>query len=60
VVIMSSGDAGEKSVPMGEGFAGKVWRDHLGNREETLTADEHGTTVFVCNGGSVSVWVVAE
>ncbi|WP_159226506.1 alpha-amylase [Pantoea sp. 18059] len=60
VVIMSNGDAGEKSVPMGEGFAGKVWRDHLGNREETITADEHGTAVFVCNGGSVSVWVVAE
>jgi len=60
IVIMSNGDQGEKSVAMGEGFAGKTWRDYLGHREETLTADEQGTVVVRCNSGSVSVWVLAE
>ena len=58
VVIMSNGDAGEKHISMGEGYAGKVWRDYLGHKSETLTADDNGSALFSCNGGSVSVWVV--
>lgn len=60
VVIMSNGDEGEKQVEMGEGFAGKSWRDYLGNREEMITCDENGSALFHCNAGSVSVWVLAE
>ncbi|MCZ4058143.1 alpha-amylase [Pantoea sp. LMR881] len=60
VVIMSNGDEGEKTVGMGDGYAGKSWRDYLGHREEIITADEDGNAVFICNGGSVSVWVLAE
>ncbi|WP_312241805.1 alpha-amylase [Pantoea sp.] len=60
VVIMSNGDDGEKQVEMGEGFAGKSWRDYLGHREETITCDENGSAQFYCNGGSVSVWVLVE
>ncbi|MGG6192748.1 alpha-amylase [Pantoea allii] len=60
VVIMSNGDAGEKHISMGEGYAGKVWRDYLGHKSETLTADDNGSALFSCNGGSVSVWVVSE
>ncbi|MDU5837124.1 MAG: alpha-amylase, partial [Pantoea sp.] len=55
-----NGEEGEKSVAMGEGFAGKAWRDYLNHRDEILTADEQGTVVVRCNGGSVSVWVLAE
>ncbi|MBW1254474.1 alpha-amylase [Pantoea allii] len=60
VVIMSNGDAGEKHISMGEGYAGKVWRDYLGHKSETLTTDDNGSALFSCNGGSVSVWVVSE
>lgn len=58
VVIMSNGDEGEKTVAMGAGYAGKSWSDYLGHRLETVTTDEEGNAVFLCNGGSVSVWVV--
>lgn len=60
VVVMSNGDDGEKQVEMGEGFAGKSWRDYLGNREDIITCDENGSGLFHCNAGSVSVWVLAE
>ncbi|PZD58400.1 alpha-amylase, partial [Pantoea ananatis] len=58
VVIMSNGEAGEKHIAMGEGYAGKVWRDYLGHKSETITTDDDGSALFSCNGGSVSVWVV--
>lgn len=58
VVIMSNGEAGEKHIAMGEGYAGKVWRDYLGHKSETITTDDNGSALFSCNGGSVSVWVV--
>lgn len=58
VVIMSNGDEGEKSLPLGTDFASKSWRDYLGHREETVSADENGNATFHCNAGSVSVWVL--
>ncbi|NIF20374.1 alpha-amylase [Candidatus Pantoea multigeneris] len=60
VVVMSNGEAGEKTITLGEGFAGKQWRDYLGHREETVTLDEAGVAAFYCNAGSVSVWVLSE
>lgn len=60
IVILSNGDEGEKTVAMGAGYAGKQWRDMLGHRDETLTADKAGNMQVRCNGGSVSVWVLAE
>lgn len=60
VVIMSNGDDGEKTVAMGAGYAGKSWRDYLGHREETISADKEGNAVFLCSGGRVSVWVLTE
>lgn len=59
VVVMSNGEAGEKTITLGEGFAGKQWRDYLGHREETITLDDAGVAAFYCNAGSVSVWVLS-
>jgi len=58
IVIMSNGEAGEKQISMGEGYAGKVWYDYLGHQSDTVTTDDAGSAVFRCNAGSVSVWVV--
>ncbi|WP_345827912.1 alpha-amylase [Erwinia sp. HDF1-3R] len=60
VVVMSNGDEGEKTLSLGEGFAGTHWYDFLGHREEGVTADEGGSAVFRCNAGSLSVWVIQE
>ncbi|QDY43921.1 alpha-amylase [Candidatus Pantoea soli] len=59
VVIMSNGDSGEKTLALGENYAGKTWRDFLENCDETITTNAQGEAVFICKGGSVSVWVMA-
>ena len=38
----------------------KSWRDLLGNRQDEVITDELGQATFPVNGGSVSVWVLAE
>ena len=58
VVVLSNGDAGEKTITLGDNYGGKKWRDYLGNREEIVTTDANGHATFTCNGGSVSVWVM--
>ncbi|HKN03701.1 MAG TPA: alpha-amylase [Buttiauxella sp.] len=60
VVVLSNGDAGEKTITLGDNYGGKKWRDYLGNREEIVTTDANGHATFTCNGGSVSVWVMEE
>ncbi|WP_347253028.1 alpha-amylase [Leminorella grimontii] len=57
VVVMSNGDDGEKTIPMGEHFSGKSWYDLLGHRQEKVICDGEGKGVFTCNDASVSVWV---
>lgn len=60
VVVLSNGDDGEKPLSLGDNYGNKVWRDFLGNREETVSTNEQGEGTFTCNGGSVSVWVIDE
>lgn len=60
IVVMSNGDAGEKTLELGENYANKSWRDFLGHSEEAMTTDEHGTGTFTCPEGNVSVWVLEE
>ncbi|NXZ85993.1 alpha-amylase [Serratia fonticola] len=60
VVVMTNGAESSKTVALGENFAHKSWRDFLGNREDDIMTDEHGSAAFPVNGGSVSVWVMAE
>ncbi|MBP2156352.1 alpha-amylase [Erwinia rhapontici] len=58
VVIMSNGEAGEKTLDLGENYAGKRWHDLLGHISEEVGSDEQGNAVFRCPAGSVSVWVL--
>jgi len=56
-VLLSNGDEGFKQMEVGQHFAGKTFKDALGNRQEEVVIDEYGFGEFYCNGGSVSVWV---
>lgn len=56
-VLMSNGDEGEKVMYVGKQYAGTIFADYSGNREEKITIDEEGKATFLVNGGSVSVWV---
>ena len=58
-VLMSNGDEGFKEMEIGVEFSGKTFIDFLGNRAEQVTVNEEGKGEFFCNGGSVSVWVLA-
>jgi alpha-amylase len=56
-VVMSNGDEGFKEMEIGKSFAGKIFLDVLKNRNEEIVVDENGWGKFLCNGGSVSVWI---
>ena len=57
-VIMSAGDAGEKTMFVGEMHAGEVWADKMGFNPNKVTIDEKGQGVFKTEAGSVSVYVL--
>lgn len=57
-VLMSNGDEGFKAMEIGKHFAGKTFVDVLGKREEEILIDENGFGEFLCEAGSVSVWVL--
>lgn len=59
VVIMSNGEAGEKTLELGENYAGKRWHDLLEQIAEPVNTDDQGNAVFRCAAGSVSVWVIS-
>ena len=46
-------------MEMGPAFAGRNMRDALGHVTEEIRVDEDGWAEFVCEAGSVSVWVLA-
>ena len=56
-VIISNSCDGEKTMYIGEKFAGMQFIDALGNYEERVTIDEKGCGVFKVKEKSVSVWV---
>lgn len=56
-VLLTDGPGGSKWMEMGARHAGRTFRDHLGNRPETVVINEHGWGEFHVNGGSVSVWM---
>lgn len=55
-VIISNGDAGFKDMEMGKDFAGRVFRDRLGNIEQEVVINDDGWGTFHCNGGGVSAY----
>lgn len=57
-VILSNGDAGQKTMEMGLEFAGKTFKDCLGHVEGEVTINEEGWGDFRCDAGSVSVWAL--
>jgi alpha-amylase len=59
-VIISNGDAGNKTMEMGNRYAGKTFTDLLKKVTATVTADENGVAEFFVAPGSVSVWVCNE
>lgn len=59
-VIMSDSIGGTKNMHMGTEFIGTEMYDITGNRPEIIKIDENGNADFICNGGSVSVWVKRE
>lgn len=59
-VIMTDKDGGKKKMYVGKHFAGKEFRDCLGNKADKVTIDSDGWGEFSCNGGSVSVYILSE
>lgn len=57
-VLMSNGDEGFKSMEVGIQHAGKTFIDAFGYRKEKVVIDQRGWGTFLCNPGSVSVWVL--
>jgi alpha-amylase len=57
-VLMSNGDEGFKSMEVGKKHAGKTFIDAFGYRKEKVVIDANGWGTFLCNPGSVSVWVL--
>lgn len=56
-VVMSNGEAGEKTMMVGEMHSGEIWFDKMGFVEEKVVIDENGNGVFKTNAGSVSAYV---
>ena len=56
-VLLSNHDVNSKRMEIGQRYAGKVFYDILGQRDEEVTIDEEGFAEFFCPAGGVSVWV---
>jgi alpha-amylase len=54
-VVMSNGDAGSKRMQMAQ--ANRTYRDVTAQITEPITTDSEGWAEFLCEAGSVSVWV---
>lgn len=54
VVIMSTGDGGEKKIATGK--PKQAFKDRTGHITETVTTDDNGEATFVCPPGKISVW----
>lgn len=57
LVIMTNATGGEKELTIHPRYAGRTYRDILGNNETRITLDEVGKGVFPVNDGQVSVYV---
>lgn len=60
VTILTNAGENGKTIEIGKIYAGQTFHDGTGNRQDTVTIDEHGLGTFTVNGGSVSVWIPAE
>ncbi|MEL0211415.1 MAG: alpha-amylase, partial [Novosphingobium sp.] len=60
VVVLSNGGDNGKDADLGPELSSRTFRDWLMHRDDTVTTDETGHAHFPVNGGSVSVWVLAD
>lgn len=60
VVVISNGGDNGKDVDLGPDLGSRTFRDWLMHRDDTVTTDESGRALFPVNGGSVSIWVLAD
>lgn len=58
--IMSDSIGGTKRMYVGKAFAGQIFIDILAHRKDTICIDEEGNGEFICEGGSVSVYIAKE
>ncbi len=55
--LMTNGSGGSKRMYVGTKFKGSEFFDFTGYRKEIIKIGDDGTAEFLCNDGSVSVWV---
>lgn len=58
VCIMSDSTGGEKYMYVGKEYAQCVYVDVLNHVQQEVVIDENGNGCFICQGGSVSVYIV--
>jgi alpha-amylase len=56
-VVISNGDAGNKTMEIGKRYANKTFIDLLGKDPSEIVVNEEGWAEFFVTPGSVSVWV---
>lgn len=56
-VVISNGDAGNKTMEIGRRYAGRVFVDMLQKHPAEITIDTEGRAEFFVTAGSVSVWI---
>lgn len=59
-VVLSNGESGSKAMEMGQNFAGKRFMDLMGKSKKEVVVNKSGWGEFLCEAGSVSVWVQRE
>ncbi|ANS76658.1 alpha-amylase [Paenibacillus yonginensis] len=59
-VLIANGAEGSKRMSVGDRRAGEIWTDLTGNRKEQIEIGEDGFAEFKVNGGSLSVWALAD
>lgn len=59
-VIMSDNIGGKKRMYVGKDYANKCFIDALTNCSDEIYIDEEGYGEFICEGGSVSVYIAKE
>ena len=55
-VVMSNGEGNSRRMEVGIMYAGRQYRDYLGNHDAEVYIGEDGFGDFPCHGGSISVW----
>lgn len=56
-VLLSNQGEASKAMEVGSRYAGRLFSDALGKRQEKVQIDENGWAEFHCPAGGVSVWI---